>query len=296
MDAVSQCVDWIAYTAEFGTERLNEHGHPDVLNPKISKFACYDAHWLPDVPRMGYTSAFMAADKQGLKVYWNNDRREMGVHVSWSGSALQGENWEELANKITGVSWKITRLDLAVDVNRKWEIAALYEHQKQGWIVTNARKARLIQSTDGSTLYIGSRTSERYLRIYDKAAQTGTREPWTRIELECKGEFANGVFLYLLNETSPDFRDVIRGYVDFTESLQWQAAMASPTPPWSLSKAEKRTDTKAWLLQSVAPSLAKAIVEDQDFRDEWHARMLALLSGRVGEKDPFDGKADFDVE
>lgn len=52
-------------------------------------------------------------------------------------------------------------------------------------------------------LYLGSRTSERYLRIYDKHG-------FTRLEIECKEDTANGYF-YLLSDDENDFSRLANG-------------------------------------------------------------------------------------
>ena len=63
-----------------------------------------------------------------------------------------------------------------------------------------------------------------------------------------------------------------------------------------LPKQEKQTDTRRWLLESVAPSLARIMVEDHDFFVQFLRKVYVI--GGVGEAqqpdDPFDGAADFD--
>lgn len=54
---------------------------------------------------------------------------------------------------------------------------------------------------DGDTFYIGSRASERYIRIYNKGAQSG-QEASIRLEVEYKGKLAETVWADLRQSTS----------------------------------------------------------------------------------------------
>lgn len=69
---------------------------------------------------------------------------------------------------------------------------------------------------DGETLSLGSRSSERFLRIYD-------RRGFTRVELELKGETARGfrdVLLAPLEEFTGLALGVLRDFVDFVDVSQ----------------------------------------------------------------------------
>ena len=46
----------------------------------------------------------------------------------------------------------------------------------------------------GKTIYIGSRSSEKMIRIYDKAAEQNQEGVWIRYEIETKGDFADKCF------------------------------------------------------------------------------------------------------
>jgi hypothetical protein len=119
-----------------------------------------------------------------------------------------------------------------------------------------------------------------------------------RIELECKAEFARTIAEHVTTAGLQNVPAIIRGFADWPTLLPWVACTASPTLSKSTPKAERRKDTKAWLITSVAPALAKQLKASPDFAREWQQRMDALQSG-VGEADEidiFDGKADFDIK
>jgi phage replication initiation protein len=53
----------------------------------------------------------------------------------------------------------------------------------------------------GTTLYLGSRTSERMIRIYDKFLESSGAVDSVRFETEFKGELANSVFLWYVGNS-----------------------------------------------------------------------------------------------
>lgn len=222
----------------------------------------------------------------------------MGVHVSWSGSALATVDAEAVLAKGLYDGGRCSRIDLALDVREELPIVELHYLFEAGAAISQARQSALFIQGDGKTCYIGSRSSQKFLRIYDKRAQTGSQEPWTRIELECKAEFARTIAEHVATAGLQNVPAIIRGFADWPTQPQWVACTASPTLSKSTPKAERRKDTRAWLLTSVAPALAKQLKASTDFAREWQLRMAALETG-VGEGeeiDIFDGKADFDIK
>ena len=89
-----------------------------------------------------------------------------------------------------------SRIDVAVDSELKPPVAALavqLYRQMRRHRTTPGRTAKrtLWTSTDGgATVYVGSRVSENYGRVYDKGQETGTAPAgvWWRWEIELKGE------------------------------------------------------------------------------------------------------------
>jgi hypothetical protein len=81
--------------------------------------------------------------------------------------------------------WQPSRIDIAVDVGKHFDVPAAYA-QWQG-----ATRTKLT-AIEAETLYIGSRKSDIFWRVYNKAIELGKPEmsPLWRIELELKGERA----------------------------------------------------------------------------------------------------------
>jgi hypothetical protein len=293
--AVSETIDWISYTVHHNTTvlpRMYKNSNPVTIANKITVFG---TSWKDTKARFGYTVGLECVECPSLKVYMSPARPDMGVHVVLPGSALTYFGfWRALMFAMQdGIS--ITRLDIAVDVQQYWFIKNFHDAFMAGEAETDARKGMLILGGGGATFYVGSRTSEKYLRIYDKAAESGLDLPLTRVELECKGEFARGVAKYIKANGMGNIRAIICGFCDFPNDKVWPAAMTSPTLFEGIPRPERQSNTRGWLLETVAPALAKYAAANPDFWRAWGERLLTLRpTSGVGEVDIFGGAGDFD--
>jgi hypothetical protein len=113
--------------------------------------------------------------------------------------------------------WRPSRIDIAVDVARTFDVPGAYAH----W---QGKTRTKITAIEDQTLYIGSRKSEIFWRIYNKAEELGRPElsPLWRIELELKGERARQLWGFL-QQPSADLPGILKGYL-------WQAD-GSPREP-----------------------------------------------------------------
>jgi hypothetical protein len=117
--------------------------------------------------------------------------------------------------------WRPSRIDIAVDVCQHFDVPAAYT-QWQG-----ATKVK-VAAIEDQTLYIGSRKSEIFWRIYNKAEELGRPElaPLWRIELELKGERARQ-FWGFWRQHDADLPGILKGYL-------WDAAGNPREPVHSL--------------------------------------------------------------
>lgn len=140
--------------------------------------------------------------------------------VAWGqrqdGSMLQASSWYADRLFETRPNYtNVTRIDLACtfwlhqdNPNHAQELAAVYQSSR---CEHKGRKpsARLITTFgQGDTLYIGSRSSERMLRVYDKYRESGGNDEYKtawRYEMEYKGDTALRVARWLwANTYNPD--------------------------------------------------------------------------------------------
>lgn len=247
--------------------------------------------WASDVDTKGMHGYNVGKELEtGLRVAWHTEDDRMGVHFAFSGACLRwyetknmtGFNLLQLIKKHKG---KVTRVDLAIDVeNSQLTPKELCKENLKAY-KGKGRTPKFITVLGDKgawTVYVGSRQSEKYLRIYDKAKEQGDYESdRVRIELECKGDIAKAVgyeapthdekWLVAMAQT------LIRGQADF-DLETWNAALSSVDVGIGIPRGRER-DTFGWLTKVCAPALAKEIAKHPNARvlDEfWDALRSAL--------------------
>lgn len=260
MGSHSFTIDWIAAT------------FPSESSRKFTRKIGFNM-WAKDVeavPPRGYNVAREL--ETGAIIAWHTDRKDMGVHVRLSGQTLRWyatkqATWHDILRWIKEAHGRTSRIDLALDV------------RDSTLTLTNLRKPNLHPYKgkgrtpkflpmgtieDGWTVYVGSRSSDKFLRIYDKAKEQGLDdENYVRIELETKGEIAHAVGWEFPEKTTDECvemaQTLIRGVADFA-LVDWQAALSSRDVALSTPQGKDR-DTFGWLIKICAPALAKTIAK-----------------------------------
>lgn len=214
--------------------------------------------------------------QDGRLEMWHSTRLEMGLHIQWSGEAIKSAPVDALSlvAYLAATGFTFTRLDMAIDVrgyNLKPQTAT--EQIANGNYICRARKFPQWgdPKNPGYTQYVGKRPSEIYLCIYDKAAEMGSGQDYTRIELRChKGRAATAAKTIL---RGVDFRQLVLGYVRFPEWKEWNTVMGADAT--AIPAEKKDSATKAWLLSQCAPALARVLDEDGD--DEFWFKFLKQI-------------------
>lgn len=222
-------------------------------------------------PRFGYASATM--DDYGCVHMWNDDREDMGHHFIFSGSALRNLFEREeihpraLLRACVNSRGSISRLDLAKDLTGEpLDLSAIYKSLEQGRNTGTARThGRIVSNGGGDTIYIGSRQSDKFIRLYDKAAQMDLADDiWFRLELECKGMFARSIASVLI--ASEDwglvFDTALSSMVRLPIETGWGKFRSMGSTTIGLPKMEKRTDREKWISEQVIPAVAKHYIDN----------------------------------
>jgi len=221
-------------------------------------------------PKFGYNRCLRY--ETGAVIMWHDIREEMGVHVILSGSTLRalavnGSDVVTVLAALRALGARVSRIDLAVDVRGSTlTLTDLCKPNRQPY----KGKGRTPKYTavgdveDGWTIYIGSRSSDKFLRIYDKQKESGEDgDGWVRIEIECKGMVAHWLGDTLPHMTPIQAYDLasslIKTMVDFNTPV-WQSALSATQVSLAIPKKTER-DTLAWLVNSCAPALARVIAE-----------------------------------
>lgn len=169
----------------------------------------------------GYTQQVMVLGSG--RVLWNPDRPDMGVHVMLGSKALQRCGMAPLAllGMLADLGAVVTRLDVCVDTEG-FSIDTFWDAIQAGQLVSMLRRGVRVEqfsaqdgsSLPGMTIYLGAPTSDRRVRIYDKAAEQGLAEGvWTRFEVQHRGDHAQRAAEHLLSGASAS--DLLVSAADF---------------------------------------------------------------------------------
>ena len=188
----------------------------------------------------------------------------------------------------------ITRLDLAID-NKKdiyYSVRQLKEVLDLKRFVSKWRNWKFVEEKEtngvctGRTIYMGSRTSEIMLRVYDKELEQNKKYPepdninhvnyrWVRWELELKDERANMVINHFLsgNSIGSIAVGILSNYLRIINIDDSNKSRCSSTSSWEsfinnvaslrlyISHADKTIDMKKeWLIRQCAPTIAGVIM------------------------------------
>ena len=169
---------------------------------------------------------------------------------------------------------RISRFDLAVD-DCPFTPYMVYEHYRNDLIKTFAKRSSItwIVTPDGvkengekgtSSIYIGSSSSERMLRIYDKHG-------FTRAELQLRGNWADSIFLAVCKSSYSEWLSRLLGIIDrfFSVISNWWMEFVQLKQQVGIIITSARVKTldkmARWVTKQVAPTIVvlKSIMGDQ---------------------------------
>lgn len=120
---------------------------------------------------------------------------------------ISGSDAERYWDKLSPVDARVTRLDLCVDfVHKDVEYLArdIFDDIEKERLKQKPFLSLFIGPEGGDTLYVGSRHSQQFGRLYDKGVESGTSPPghYWRAEVEYKKPLAGLMAGELVEETS----------------------------------------------------------------------------------------------
>lgn len=199
-------------------------------------------------------------------VGWQIARVRAGTCSRGTLVQLSGDLARSAFDRVYPVAEQVNRLDLAVTYvvpTNDEDLAYQHSIEYSGWTPTGRRKAKheyRRYANGGGSLIVGTRTSQLYLRIYDKQRESG--EPryagaW-RYELESKGPA--GERLALACSRSPDratfCQGVLHDYLsDHGIKPPWDSATQRLLSPGFRRRSDARSRL-SWFRRSVGPSVA----------------------------------------
>lgn len=215
----------------------------------------------------GYKTVFNSDNGALLMTDGNED---MGTGLVWPGDALRdaracGFTDRELCTELSAWGAKFSRLDLALDIRQPRKLTPRWfaRQYRAGKVVTPGRGIEERRQDNageqiGAGVYLGSPSSDRRLRVYDKGLESATDAPdrWTRFELQTRRDQAKAHARAVVEctDTSLVVRQALRQFCvidhpDYEEALT-APAVAIPDVPRAPHK------TLAWLLDQTTEAAA----------------------------------------
>jgi len=197
---------------------------------------------------LGYKQGYKS--ESGVRAYTGGSER-MGVHVICGGDALEvirkpGVTDQELCQFTSEHHGRASRLDMTINlINSPLTVRHVVSGWKSHHLHTPARNGwedRGVHAP-GHTLYVGSETSDRRARVYDKYAETAVKDPeafaalkdkidsWMRFELQARNERARGYQGALTyNPTEDVVKQAMRDFIDWGDETYLEAVSGPDVP------------------------------------------------------------------
>lgn len=273
-------IDWISAT--FGKDALDELREMSAFGKRVGKDNDSAMH--------GYTAS--CRWESGAILMWGEHSERMGCHLVLSGKCLAALAYEGYS-PIDILGWcdrlggRTSRVDLAIDLFYSSLHHSVLGQLDRLPVKGKGRKPDLthvVKDDGGWTVYVGARTSEKFIRIYDKAKEQKDYETdWVRIEIECKGRVAHYLGSYLseksVSEAYGTASTLISSMVAFKGNA-WAQALSRDIVALSIPK-RSGVDKRGWLLNVCAPSLARYIAENpsSNFMEAFNFAVQSQLEG-----------------
>lgn len=255
-------VDWLTVTFPYPTGDFFPHTFaPEDGRPKEQNSA------------RPYIFAVRVGD---ATIHWHPDHPEFRVMVRLDGQALanmrlRGVTDKQLFDWIDKGEGKVTRLDLALDLfDTGGHPLDMYHAFKCNQVATTTKSVTIfskegVDDDKGSTVYFGSRQSDRFTRVYDKGKEQHTDLDWIRIEMELKGARALAAYDDWKREgTEKTTMSYLRDAIEWSDVEWFERAWGDDYETFALeSIGRPETNHERWVREVCIPAIAEAAKSGQ---------------------------------
>jgi DNA relaxase NicK len=315
--AIEDLVDWVAFTLP------TLPGRPSgAVDMALWGDLLGDLEWeeLPNGHKLGYAGCRVAA-AGGIKLYYSglSAADDMGSHVEISGSGCRFlevsgvvKDWSVWASLALGYGARASRVDFCRDDRAQHgkglldlayldRLALDWANKRSKQLVckfgTFEAKAPLDARTGqrkGHSLIFGNRSSETYIRMYDKSLEVckkikGARRVeflkqyghHVRVEIEYKGRRAKAAFQMLADEGLSSLGGLIYACLDFKSRPVEAGENATRVPRLAVWETFCGAQSKVRLAISV---VVKKLHEQVNFLStQWGPTMAAVVKAHGGD-------------
>lgn len=255
-------VDWLSFTFPFALSK-DEDG---VIDPAVSFEEAMSKAWGSHI---SFIDAFEDWTAGGGRAPYTNSMysKQAGIHL-WTSPILDhvlceitGHGCHVLRSSgilnsmIERHQKRVTRIDIACDIEtsvKPPEFAAVR--------TTKRFKSGGHQFSDtGETIYVGSKSSDRYARVY-RYYDPHPRAHLLRVEMVFRAEQAREISRRVLTETLYELAASC-GAIYGWQHETWNTGISNPTPVSSYSEERHQGSTVRWLFTQVLPA-AKRVCDE----------------------------------
>jgi DNA relaxase NicK len=255
--AMDTKIDYLAFTV--GTHPLPKELTDDVQDYVMSAFAnCGVAGAWADLsklewevtPARGFYRWCAREKSMSMSISWGDTNNH--IYVQFPGLACEFLRDREILDAIIAAnSERMSRIDFATDIECSTGVDEFARARGNNRIKTEGG----FRSEQGDTYYLGSRTSDRFARVY-RYHPPHPRARWLRIEIELKHDAARkAAALYLHSGLLPTAQ---AAHLVFSwQHPTWQP-LAEQASVLRTQRYDREGSTEVrWLLTAVLPALKK---------------------------------------
>lgn len=273
-------IDWFTGSKSYASLGVMPPQTAEQADAVALKILDENEHWnglsvQPDLrPEPFYDWSY--SDGNGLRLSLSRQLSQ-GVKVvlsgtDWSiGEAHSFKQWQAIRNQ----DWRPTRIDVAFDfVNFGYTAINIWEKGMKEQAYAGRRKSNFITSESGSSITLGARTSDKYLRMYEKGKEQGTNEDWFRVEIEIKGRTANAYndhYEAILKHGANAILAITSRLPQEANDFLFEFAHGVQTP--EVGRKQTRGDREKWILTQIVPILKE---ERSKNSPAWRAFLEAM--------------------
>ena len=207
--------------------------------------------WKPSRGRSPYSHSW--SNSAGFVVFYSPKLPHALIEITGTGcDRLRKENF--MNRVLHTVKHRVTRLDFAVDVECDTKPSEVVEDGINGRFKS---KSNIISET-GETQYVGSRKSDRYLRIY-RYNEPHPRHKLMRYEFVFKKQLARDM---LQSYVAGQFNDErMMAYCGHAFGIEHDtfSTTAEPIPTHIYRKERENAGTLRWIVSQCAPAFKKLV-------------------------------------
>lgn len=250
-------IDWLSISIPlnrlFSRDENNSgyviHAQPGTPEHKLSKMLLRARlQWEHGKGRAPFKSS-IHSPLDGWTYFYGDDKPYSLLEITGRGCE-ELRKVDALLNLIEAFKSRLTRIDIACDIKsdiKPEEFSSLRD-------LTKFKSGAIMKSETGETVYVGSRTSDRYARVY-RYNPPHPRADLLRVEMVCKDERAKAIGKALSSDPIDNIAFEL-GTVFAWQHKLWSFDEGNTGIDLSIPSNAHQANTERWLLTSVRSAIA----------------------------------------